>query len=112
MKRSPLQVVLWVRIRFAPLFLFMSELGRFPGCMVPEGTMRTDLIVVDPPGFDLVLFSIDQKPMLVQILLAQPSIKRLDVRVVCGLARSTEPLLSVWWKPIVLLTVLCRSDVP
>jgi len=51
----------------------------------------TLLVVIDPPSFDR-LSSLDQvlEPVLVEAFLPQPTIERLDERIIGGLARTTE----------------------
>ena len=64
------------------------ELERRP---VPQRGMRTNPIVILPPGFCQPLgFVQRQEPVLIQALVTKPSIERLDHSIIRGLSRPAE----------------------
>ena len=53
--------------------------------------MGAAFVVVDPPRFNLLGGILEVKePVLVEAFLPQPTVERLDERIIGGLARSTK----------------------
>ena len=59
--------------------------------LVAQSTMRTNAIVIIPPSFCHALCFIErQKPVLVQTLVAKPTIERLNERIIRWLSWPAE----------------------
>jgi hypothetical protein len=60
-------------------------------CSVAQSTMRMYAIVIVSPSFCHGPCLVErQEPVLVQALVAKPTIERLDERIICGLSWPAE----------------------
>lgn len=78
-----------IRRRFGRLILMFGH--KLRGGQVPQGAVRTLLVVVAPPRFDHVLRVRDGRELMhVQTFVAPLPVERFDVRVLDGSPRPNE----------------------